>query len=70
VIQEEMTGAVPWYWTVLDSPIQVQDGHWLLPDRPGLGVEINEQVANDHPFIQEPFQTDRAFLPDGTVVDW
>ena len=70
VIQEEMTGAVPWYWTVLDSPIQVQDGHWLLPERPGLGVEINEQVANDHPFIQEPFQTDRAFLPDGTVVDW
>lgn len=70
VIQEEMTGAVPWYWTVLESPIRVEDGHWLLPETPGLGVEINEAVAHEHPFAQEPFQTDRALLPDGTVVDW
>jgi len=33
-------------------------------------VEIDEQVASAHPFVQEPFQTDRAFLPDGNVVDW
>jgi len=70
VIQEEMTGAVPWYWTVLDSPIRVEDGHWLVPEAPGLGVEINEAVVREHPFAQEPFQTDRALLPDGTVVDW
>jgi galactonate dehydratase len=70
VIQEEMTGAVPWYWTLVEGPIRLVDGHWQLPEAPGLGVEINEQVAREHPFEQEPFQTDRAILPDGTVVDW
>ena len=70
VIQEEMTGAVPWYWDVIDSPISFEKGHWRVPDCIGLGVEIHEEVADKHPFKQEVMHTTHAVLLDGTVVDW
>lgn len=70
VIQEEMSGAVPWYHEVVDSPIRVEDGHWLIPERPGLGVEVREAVAAKHPFKQEVLAAAQAVIGDGTVVDW
>lgn len=70
VIQEEMTGAVPWYDEVVDSPIRRIGSAWQIPDRPGLGVEVNEAVAAKHPFQQEVIHTQNAVLPDGTIVDW
>lgn len=70
VIQEEMTGAVPWYFDVVDGPIERIDGAWQLPQRAGLGVEVDLDVAASHPFQQEPFPTREAVLADGTIVDW
>lgn len=70
VIQEEMVGAVPWYFEVVDGPIRMVDGHWQLPDRPGLGVEVDEKACAAHPFRPEIYHTMNAVLDDGTVVDW
>jgi galactonate dehydratase len=70
VIQEEMSGVVPWYHDVVHGPIRFHDGHWQIPDRPGLGVEVDEKVAAQHPFEQEVLHATHAVLPDGTVVDW
>jgi galactonate dehydratase len=70
VIQEEMSGAVPWYDAVLQGPIRRIDGYWQVPDAPGLGVEIDEAEAARHPFKQEVLTATDAVLPDGTVVDW
>ncbi|MFO1055351.1 MAG: galactonate dehydratase [Dongiaceae bacterium] len=70
VIQEEMTGAVPWYDEVAETVIRRVDGAWQIPDKPGLGVEVNEKVAARHPFRQEIFHTLHAVLEDGTIVDW
>nr|WP_321983398.1 galactonate dehydratase [uncultured Lichenicoccus sp.] len=70
VIQEEMTGAVPWYGEVLQGPIRMLDGHWQIPEASGLGVEIDEKIAARHPFKQEILATREAVLADGTVVDW
>lgn len=70
VIQEEMTGSVPWYAEVAATPIRMVDGAWQIPEAPGLGVEVNEAVAAKHPFAQEVFHTGHAVLDDGTVVDW
>jgi len=70
VIQEEMSGAVPWYGEVLRGPIQMIDGHWQVPETPGLGIEIDEAVAARYPFKQEILAATEAVLPDGTVVDW
>lgn len=70
MIQEEMVGAVPWYFDVVDGPIRMEDGHWQVPDRPGLGVEIDENVAARHPFAPEVIHATHAVLDDGTIVDW
>ena len=40
----------------------------VLPEAPGLGVEINEAEAAKHPFVQEPLHTRGAVLPDGTIA--
>ncbi len=70
VIQEEMVGAVPWYWDVVRTPIRMIDGYWELPDAPGLGVEVDEAEAARHPFRPEVLHAQNAILPDGTIVDW
>lgn len=70
VIQEEMSGAVPWYDEVVGWPITRKPGRWDLPEKPGLGIEVNERAIAEHPFEQEVLHTRNAQLPDGTVVDW
>ena len=70
VIQDEMSGSVPWYDEVAETPIRRVEGVWQIPEAPGLGVEVNETVAAAHPFAQEIFHTRHAVLDDGTVVDW
>jgi galactonate dehydratase len=70
VIQEEMVGQVPWYDAVVSTPIRMVDGHWQVPDRPGLGIEVDEAECARHPFKPEVYHTTNAVLPDGTVVDW
>ena len=70
VIQEEMVGAVPWYFDVVRGPIRNVDGYWQVPEEPGLGVEVDEDVAARHPFAQEVLHATNAVLEDGTVVDW
>jgi len=72
IIQEEMSGAVPWFSEVVSSPIVMADGHWDVPSEalPGLGVDLNEAVANAHPFVQEPLLATEAMMRDGTPVDW
>ena len=36
-----------WKDLILESPL-IQDGHITVPDRPGLGVTLNEEVARRH----------------------
>lgn len=70
VIQEEMSGAVPWYDDVVSTPMRRVGSAWQVPYTPGLGVEINEKEAAKHPFKPEVMHTLGAVLADGTVVDW
>ena len=37
---------------ILKVPIQWQDGYVIPPTSPGLGVELNEAVASQHPYPQ------------------
>lgn len=70
VIQEEMVGAVPWYFDVVRGPIRMVDGHWQVPNAPGLGVEVDEAVCARHPYAPEVLHATNAVMPDGTIVDW
>jgi galactonate dehydratase len=70
VIQEEMVGAVPWYFDVVRGPIKMIDGHWQVPQAPGLGIDVDEIVCARHPYAPEVMHTSNAVMPDGTIVDW
>ena len=70
VIQEEMVGAVPWYFEVVRGPIRMVDGFWQIPEAPGLGVDVDEAACARHPFAPEIIHTQGAVLDDGTIVDW
>ena len=42
-------GALDSYNGVLDTPLDVRDGHLYLPDTPGLGVELDLDYVAAHP---------------------
>lgn len=52
--QEFMFRDVPWRDTVIDHPIEVVDGHLILSDRPGLGVNLVEEEMEAHPGVRQP----------------
>lgn len=70
IIQEEMSGAVPWYDEVVCGGPAREGAWWGIPDRPGLGIEIDEQAAARHPFEPERMQSSKAVLADGTMANW
>jgi hypothetical protein len=43
---------VPWRYDVAPGAVPEKDGFIRVPDAPGLGVDVDEQVAAEHP-IQE-----------------
>jgi galactonate dehydratase len=46
----------------------VEQGHLLVPDRPGLGVELNEEILLANPYRPRTGKSN-AFAADGSVVD-
>jgi galactonate dehydratase len=52
--QEFMFTDVPWRDEVIDHPLQIEAGHFILSERPGLGVDLVEPAMNAHPGIRQP----------------
>ena len=50
---EFMFNDVPWRDEVIDHPLTVEDGHLVLSNRPGLGVDLREAEMEKHPGIRE-----------------
>jgi galactonate dehydratase len=50
LIQEDMLADVPWRDEVVHSSLRHRAGHWLKPEAPGLGIEVDEQAAARHPY--------------------
>jgi galactonate dehydratase len=70
IIQEKMD-AVPWFYEVVEGQPDVKDGYSNIPDRPGLGIQINEKILLKYPFKQEPTSIiEAARINDGCVVNW
>ena len=40
----------PWRFDVCSNPMVIEDGWLKIPDRPGLGVDFDEEAAQDHPY--------------------
>jgi galactonate dehydratase len=50
LIQEYFVAQAPWIEEVVEGGPRVADGEIVVPDRPGLGVELHEEAALAHPF--------------------
>ena len=57
----------PYFEDVLRDPLVLEDGHFELSDRPGLGVELDDEFveAHGHHFVANPANWQR----DGSVAD-
>jgi L-alanine-DL-glutamate epimerase-like enolase superfamily enzyme len=53
---------------ILKDPLNIKDGHLILPDKPGIGIEINESVLEKYPFINSPWSYFRLESPKQTVA--
>ena len=52
---------------LLVEPIKLEDGFLVVPDGPGLGVELNESALAAHPFVDKILDT--PLHEDGSVAD-
>jgi len=58
----------PWIQELFNGgAVKVTDGFAALPDRPGLGVDLNESVAAQHPY--KPINRPNYVFSDGAVSD-
>jgi len=55
---------------VLSSAWEVRDGHIELPDRPGLGFEIDEKAISEQVNYVEELGGEYYYENDGSVADW
>jgi len=68
LILEQVRGDVPWRGEMVDQPLETEDGYVSPPTRPGIGVELIEEVAAAHPGRSpEPHL---VLGPDGALLDW
>ncbi|MBC7235125.1 MAG: mandelate racemase/muconate lactonizing enzyme family protein [Chloroflexi bacterium] len=42
----------PLQWAILANPPTIEDGYLILPDKPGLGVELAENLEERFPYIE------------------
>jgi galactonate dehydratase len=70
LIQEDMLADVPWRWEVVKSSLVTEEGYWLPSHEPGLGIEVDEERAKDHPFQQEVMHSLSIRAPDNAILDW
>jgi galactonate dehydratase len=68
LILEQVRGDVPWRREIVDEPLETDGGYAAPPTRPGIGVELVEEVAAARPGRSpEPHL---VFSPDGSLLDW
>lgn len=52
---------------IVKTPLQVEDGFLLIPDRPGIGIELAEDALQRFP--ERPREVETRLHVDGSVVD-
>ena len=65
---EYMVEDVPWREELFPDAFRIEDGFIIPSDKPGLGIELNEEVAHAHP--AKPVDLPVSHLPDGTVAEY
>ena len=58
LIQESIRDWRGFHSEILKKPMGWEDGYILIPEAPGLGVELDEEVARAHPYEGEALHLD------------
>jgi L-alanine-DL-glutamate epimerase-like enolase superfamily enzyme len=53
---------------ILKEPLEIASGQLSVPQKPGLGVDIDERVADKYPFIPGPWSFFRIDSPAETIA--
>ena len=53
---------------ILKEPLEIVNGHLRVPHRPGLGIEIDERVADKYPFVPGPWSFFEIKSPPETIA--
>jgi 2-dehydro-3-deoxyphosphogalactonate aldolase len=70
LIQESIQRMDGFHAKLLKTPLRWEDGYLIPPDAPGLGVELDEAVAEQHPYDGRALHLemlDRPVAPDGEI---
>jgi galactonate dehydratase len=66
VLQDGARTAVHRLNEIVDQPLTLEKGHIIVPDRPGIGIEVRENKLADFPY--RPHQITGYFHADGSVA--
>lgn len=57
---------VPWRKDLVKGWDPVRDGELVVPEKPGLGIDIDEQVIAEHPYVKHAFPSlwDETWMKD------
>ncbi len=53
---------------ILTEPLDITNGYLAVPDRPGLGIEVDERVVDRYPYVPGPWSIFRIENPPQTVA--
>ena len=63
-ILEIMYSDVPWRADVTNEDLRYEDGYIYIPDKPGLGIEIDEEACLAHPYSSHTLRHYTGALTD------
>ena len=67
---QEYTGEhLPPKSDLIVDPIKLDRGHLVVPEGPGLGIELSEEGLAKHPFEDKDIEAATPIRPDGSVAD-
>jgi galactonate dehydratase len=55
-ILETIAVDVPWRKEIVRESLEFSNSEIRIPDRPGLGVELNEEACRRHPYVRHPIR--------------
>jgi len=67
-LQEYIRSDKPPRSEVLVDPVRIEKGYLKIPEKPGLGVELNEDALEKYPY--EPRDLPGLTHEDGSIADW
>ena len=69
VMLEMMMTDVPYRAEICDEDLTIKAGKMVIPDRPGLGIDLNETELLKHPYIRTELRQYRGDLTNIRPVD-